>query len=117
MAKYKVALKQGQKTWIEYVEADSVEDILSFYSVVSTAKVIRIEKIVYEDLSGNIPVDDRNYWSLVKVVARRDGFSRQYIFHNVKRNLSGRDLASYMRRYLKVAGGPIEGVITVLWKL
>ncbi len=117
MAKYKVALKQGQKTWIEYVEADSVDDILGFYSLVSTAKVIRIEKIVYEaspDVS--ISVDDRKYWSLVKVIARRDMYSRQYIFHNLKLSMDSLKLAEYMRKYLKVAGGPIEGIITTLWK-
>ena len=116
MAKFKVALKQGQKTWIEYVEADRVEDVLAFYKRVSAAKVVRIEKIVYEEPMGDVPLDDRRYWSLVKVIARRDGFSRQYVFHNLKLSVDGKNLAEAMRNYLKVAGGKIDGVITVLWK-
>jgi hypothetical protein len=114
--KFKVSLKQGQKTWTEYIEADSLKDVLNFYRAVSTAKVVRVEQILYEDNSKEVPLDDRNYFSLVKVIARRDGFSRQYIFHNVKLSLSVKELADLMRQYLKVAGGKIEGVITVLWK-
>jgi len=114
--RFKVALKQGQKTWVEYVEAETLEDVLNFYKAVSTAKVVRVEQILYEDTDKKIPFDDGNYYSLVKVIARREGFSRQYIFHNVRLSISAKDLANLMRSYLKVAGGKIEGVITVLWK-
>jgi len=114
--RFKVALRQGQKTWIEYIEAKSLEDVLNFYKAVSTAKVVRVEQIVYENENENVPLDDRSYWSIVKVIARRDGFSRQYLFHNVKLNIDTEKLAELMRQHLRVAGGKIEGVITVLWK-
>jgi len=114
--KFKVALRQGQKTWVEYVEAKSLEDVLSFYEAVSTAKVVRVEQIVYENENGNVPLDDRQYWSLVKVIARRDGFARQYLFHNLKLSIDAVKLAELMRSHLLVAGGKIEGVITSLWK-
>jgi hypothetical protein len=114
--KFKVALKQGQKTWIEYIEAPSLEAVLSFYNQVSTAKVIRVEQIVYTS-EGNPPLDDGRYYSLVKVIARNGaGQSKQFIFHNVRLFLNQRDLSSLIRRYLKVAGQPVEGVLTVLWK-
>jgi len=113
--KFKITLKQGQKTWVEYAEAGSLQDVLAFYKAVSTAKVIKVEQILYED-NGEVPLDDRKYYSLVKVIARREGFARQYIFHNVKLSISFNELADLMRKYLNVAGGKIEGVITVLWK-
>ena len=114
--RFKVALKQGQKIWVGHIEADSLEDVLSFYKAVSTAKVVRVEQILYEDTDKKVPLDDRNYYSLVKVIARREGFCRQYIFHNVKLSVSFNELANLMRKHLKVAGGKIEGVVNVLWK-
>ncbi len=113
MANFKVVLRLGEKTFTEYVEADSVEDILSFYSQVSEAEVIRIERVVYEKNA----VPQRKYWSLVKVLARSNsGIARQYIFHGVKRSVSERDLVGAMKRFLKVGGKRIDGVITTLWK-
>ncbi len=106
-------MRLGEKTFTEYVEADSVEDILSFYSQVSEAEVIRIEKVVYEK---NV-VPQRKYWSLVKVLAHSNsGIARQYIFHGVKSSVSERDLVGAMKSFLKVGGKRIDGVITTLWK-
>ena len=113
MANFKVSLRLGEKTIVEYVEADSVEDILVFYSQVSEAEVIRIEKVVYEK---NV-VPQRKYWSLVKVLARSNsGIARQYIFHGVKRSVSERELLNAMRRFLRVEGQRIDSVLTTLWK-
>ena len=114
--RYKVTLRLGAKTFVEYVEADSLNDVLSFYRAVSRAKVSKVELVLYEDNSEPPSDDVVNRWNLVKVIARRNGFSRQYIFHAVKRNLGLRELSEAMKRYLKVHNGRIEGILTVLWK-
>jgi hypothetical protein len=113
---FKVTLRQGQKTFVEYVESDNWRDVLEFYKRISTAKVVKIEQIVYKSSDDFVP-DDGNYWSLVKVIARsNNGYARQFVFHNVKLSIDQRDLSELVRQYLKVAGRPIEGLVTVLWK-
>ena len=114
--RYKITLRLGAKTFVEYVEADSLNDVLNFYRAVSRAKVSKVELVVYEDNSEPPPDSISDRWNLVKVIARRNGYSRQYIFHAVKRNLGLRELSEAMRRYLRVHNGRIEGVLTVLWK-
>lgn len=115
MPEFKVTLRQGQKTWVEYVEADTLEDVLSFYKAISTARVVKIEQIVYKGSDEFVP-DDGNYWRMVKVIARRDGVARQYLFHNVRLSITPQKLTELLKQHLKVANGKIEGVVTVLWK-
>jgi len=112
---FKVTLRQGQKTFVEYVEADNWRDVLEFYERVSTAKVVKIEQIVYKS-DGFVP-DNGNYWGMVKFIVRSSsGYSRQYVFHNVKLSHDSRSLSDLVKRYLKVAGKSIDSILVVLWK-
>ena len=115
MPEFKVTLRQGQKTWVEYVEADTWKDALSFYKTVSTARVVKIEQVVYRS-NEEFVLDDGSYWKMAKVIARRDGIARQYLFHNIKLSITPQKLAELLKQYLRVANGKIEGVVTVLWK-
>ena len=116
MPEFKVTLRQGQKTWVEYVEAGSWEDVLAFYKAVTTAKVTKIEQIVYRGNEREFVPDDGRYWRAVKVIVRREGWARQYFFHNVRLSITPQKLSELLRQYLRVANGKIEGIVNVLWK-
>lgn len=116
MSEFKVTLRQGQKTWVEYVEANVWEDVLAFYKAVTTADIVKIEQIVYRNPKREFIPDDGKYWKSVKVIVRRDGFARQYFFHNVRLSITPQKLSELLRQYLRVANGKIEGVVNVLWK-
>ena len=57
MPKYRVQLKQGSKTFVEHIEAKSLQAVLDFFALISTAKVTEVLKIEYEDTTKQ-PVDD-----------------------------------------------------------
>jgi len=117
MPMFRVQLKQGSRTIVNHLEADSWEDILSFYNAVSTMKVTEILEVRYSS-DGKPPIDDFNYKRLFKCIVRNEDthMSRQVILHNIKMSLSSKDVANYIKQYLKIAGKKIDGVLTTLFK-
>ncbi len=118
MPKYKVSLKQGSKTWVEYIETDNLQSLLDFYSQITTAKIKKVEEIVYEDPSNSFIIDDGNYWDYVKVFVRNKSTSKmkQYIFKHIKRNKNEKELASLFKQYLKIDGGKVDAVVSLIIK-
>ena len=114
---FRVQLKQGSRTIVNHIEADTWEDVKSFYDAVSTMKVTEILQVVYQSSDKNIPVDDFNYKKLYKAFISNDSReSRQIIVHNIKKSINEKDIVNYIKKYLKVAGKKVEGVRVSLFK-
>ena len=117
MPMYRVQLKQGSRTIVNHIEADTWQDVLNFFNVVSTMKVSEILEVKYSD-SSQPPIDDFNYKKLFKGIIRNDetSISRQIILHNIKSSLSINDLVGYIKQYLIIRGKRVDGVLTTLFK-
>lgn len=116
MPKYKVQLKQGSRTLVDYIEAKSVADVLAFYSTLSTMKVSEILKIEFED-NTKPSIDDFNYWSLFKgIIANADRMSHQIIIHNIKPNKNEKDIAMACQTHLEVNSLSVKSIMTGLFK-
>ncbi len=118
MPMYRVQLKQGSRTIVNHLEADSWEDILNFYNAVSTMQVSEILEVKYSN-DTKPPIDDFNYKRLFKGIVRNDEehISRQIILHNIKNSIDSKDLANYIKQYLKIRGKKIDGVVTTLFRI
>lgn len=116
MPKYRVQLKQGKRTITEYIEAKNLQALLNFYNTISTMQVSEVLKVEYEDKS-NPPLDDFNYYSIVKVFARNSNRQmRQFIFHNVKPSISETDLINAIKTNLEINGFSVDSTVINLWK-
>ena len=116
MPKYRVQLKQGKRTITEYIEAKDLNSLLAFYNTISTMQVSGVLKVEYENKSLP-PVDDFNYYSIVKVFARNNNRqAKQFIFHNVKPSVSETDLINAIKSNLEINGFSVDSTIINLWK-
>ena len=115
---FRVQLKQGSRTIVNHLEADSWEDILNFYNLVSTMKVSEILEVRYSDKTQP-PVDDFNYNRLFKCFIRNSDkkVSRQIILHNLKPNMTSAKISDYIKKYLKIEGLKVDGVMTTLFTM
>ena len=95
MPKYRVQLKQGQRTIVDHIEAKSVSDCLAFYENLTTMKVTEILKVEYEaPKTSIIPIDDFNYYQIFKGYLHTDTRqSKQVILHNIKLSKREKDIA------------------------
>lgn len=118
MPMYRIQLKQGSRTIVNHLEANSWEDVLAFYEKVSTMKVTEILEVKYQYNGDTLPVDDFNYRKLFKGFIRNEEqrISRQIILHNIKKTVSLKELYQYILQYLKINGFRVDSVQTALFK-
>ena len=116
---YRVQLKQGSRTIVNHLEADSWEDIKAFYEAVSTMRVTEILEVKYQYQGDTIPIDDFNYKKLYKGYIRNSEqrISRQIILHNIKKSISTNDLYPLIKKYLRINGFKVDGIHTNLFKM
>ena len=119
MSVYKVQLKQGSRTLVEYIEASSVSDVQAFYSTVTTMKLTEVLKVEYQASDNSIPIDDFNYNRLYKAFIKdtSTGKSRQVILHHLKKSLNENEIADYIKAYMKIDGVAVDSVYCSLMKL
>ncbi|WP_456400159.1 hypothetical protein [Persephonella sp.] len=116
MPKYRVQLKQGKRTIVEYIESDSVNSVLSFYNSLTTMKVSQILEVKYIDESDP-PVDDFSYFSVVKVICSNDyRQSRQFIFHNVKLTVDENKLSQLLKNHIQINSHKITSVVINMFR-
>lgn len=117
MARYKVTLKQGNKTMVADYEAKSLNDLVMFLDKVSTCKVSCIQEVVFEDNKKNVPIDDFNYFKQYKAHTSNENsrISRQVIVHNVKKTINQNEMADLIIQHLEVNGQKIDGVVCSLF--
>ena len=117
MPKYKVQLKQGKRTLVEYGEFKSVAACQAFYETLTTMKLTEILKVEYED-ETEPPVDDFNYRSLFKgvVANKQTRQSRQVILHNIKLSKNESDIYSACVEYMDLNGSNIDSITATLFK-
>jgi len=115
---FRVQLKQGSRTIVNHLEAGKWEDILAFYEKVSTMQVSEILEVKYRN-DTKPPIDDFNYKRLYKGIIRNEEshISRQIILHNIKQSVNLNELVGYIKKYLKIEGKKIDGVLTNLFRL
>lgn len=117
MPLYKIQLKQGKRTLVEYVEGKSVASLLAFYEFITTMKVTEILEVKYLYEGDVIPVDDFVYDGLFKVFAKTDQrTSKQFIFHNIKKTVNDTELFTKMVECLEVGNLPITSCFSPLRK-
>ncbi|NPA44160.1 MAG: hypothetical protein GXO49_01360 [Chlorobi bacterium] len=114
---YRIQLKQGSRTIVNHLEADTWEDILNFYNSVSTMQVSEILEVKYSN-DSKPPIDDFNYKKLFKALIRNEEshISRQIILHNIKTTVSLKDIYQYIKQYLKINGKKVDGVLVTLFR-
>lgn len=117
MGKYKIQLKQGKRTLVEYGEFKSVEACLAFYQNLSTMQVSEILKVEYEDLS-DAPIDDYNYRSLFKGIIKNTDSrtSQQIILHNIKLTKNENDIYHACMQYMEIKGLKVDAITASLFK-
>ena len=117
MPKYRVQLKQGSKTFVEHIEAKSLQAVLDFFALISTAKVTEVLKVEYEDTTKQ-PVDDMNYYPVCKLMLSNSAnhVSRQVVVHNVKLTKNLTDVINASKQYLEVSGFPVTSSYSSLLK-
>lgn len=118
MPKYKIQLKQGKRTLVEYGEFKSVDACLMFFQTLSTMKVTEILKVEYEDLSEHIPIDDFNYRSLCKLMIKNktSRVTKQVILHNIKMTKNENEIYMAMVENMEIDGLKVDGVTATLFK-
>lgn len=118
MPKYRIQLKQGKRTLVEYGEFKSVDSCLMFYQTLTTMKVTEILKIEYEDITSHIPVDDFNYRSLCKLMIKNNTLriTQQVILHNIKMTKNENEIYMAMLEHMEINGLKVDGVTATLFK-
>ena len=119
MPLFRVKLSQGKRSIVENTEAKSLQHLLDFYSYITTMEVREVLRVEYINPSDVIPIDDFNYDSLFKVMAKSDTLrrSRQFIFHNIKKTRSDQEVFNKMVECLEVSGSHIDSCFAPLRKL
>ncbi|EAJ1232662.1 hypothetical protein YY92_09015 [Campylobacter fetus] len=108
---YKITQKQGSKTITSTLESKSLASCKAFLKAVSTAKVVCIYKVEFEDLSDNIPIDDMNYYKQYKAfVSDNQNFTKQVLVHHVKPSINENEMATYIKANLEINGVSIKGL-------
>jgi len=117
LPKYKIQLKQGSKTYVQYGEFKSVDSCLLFYSTLSTAKVTEILRVEYEN-DTLPPVDDLQYFPIYKGFVRvsETRKSKQIIINHVKLSKNEGDIARLAVECCEVDGVAVDAVVTSLLK-
>lgn len=118
MSKFQVQLKQGRDVKTVTVQAKTFNSVLSFFEAISTMKVFEIRKIEYNAPSDSIPVDDFNYYPVVKTIAHVDDSNENYqmIFNNVKKTINEQELFRLMKEHLEIDGLDIDSIMCTLFK-
>lgn len=118
MANYRVQLKQGSRTVVAHIEANSHTDVLALFEELSTMKVTEISKLVYEN-DTTPPTDDLAYHPIWKGIARNEesGVSKQVIIPHVKLSKNAKEVSEALRRYTKVKGLKVDSTIASLFKI
>lgn len=119
MPNYKVQLKQGSRTIVEYIEATSVASVLEFYNQVTTMKVTEVLRVEYEVPEDSIiPPDDFQYRKIYKALIKdtASNKSRQIILHNIKLTKTEVDLAAIIKTIVKIEGAGVDSVYCSLMK-
>ena len=119
MPKYKIQLKQGSRTVVEYIETSSVASALAFYENFCTMKVTEISKVEYQASDTSIPIDDFNYQKLYKAMIKDTSTnkSRQVVFHNLKMSKNENTMASLIMNTLEIDGASVDSVYCSLLKM
>lgn len=117
MSKYKIQLKQGKRTLVDYGEFKSVSHVLEHYRTLTTMKVSEISKVEFEDESTP-PVDDFNYFSLFKGIIKNKESrkAKQVIFHNIKTNKGEDDIYNSCKQNMEIDGLNVDEIIATLFK-
>jgi hypothetical protein len=117
MPKYKIQLKQGKRTLVDYGEFKSVASVLAHYEAISTMKVTEILRVEYES-DSNIPIDDFNYQSLFKGIIKNNDSrkSKQVIFHNIKNSIGENDIYNSCKQNMEIDSLRVDEITATLFK-
>lgn len=117
MPKYRVQLKQGSRTIVNHIEAKSVPAVLAFFNYLSTMQVTEILKVEYTN-DHIQPVDDMQYFPLVKFMARNENTRKtmQVVLHNIKLTRDSKEIDMAIREHLEIDGLKIDSTYTGLFK-
>lgn len=117
MPRYRIQLKQGKRTLVEYGEFKSLSSLLAHYETISTMKVTEVLKIEYEN-DSSIPADDFAYHSIFKAMIKNENarISQQVIFHNIKLNKSEVDIYNSIKANMEIDNLTVDSIYCTLFK-
>lgn len=117
MPRYKIQLKQGKRTLVEYGEYKSVSHVLQHFQNISTMKVTEILKVEYES-DGVIPSDDFQYFSIFKGMIKNDDSrkSQQVIFHNIKLSVTEQTIYNSIKQNMEIDSLNVDSIYCSLFK-
>ena len=118
MPLYRVQLKQGSRTIVNHIEANSVQNVLNFFNKVSTMKVSEILEVKYQDKTTP-PIDDFNYKKLFKGFIRNEdaGISKQIVLQNIKHSVNEKEIYEACKKFLEINSQKVSGVYCSLFKM
>lgn len=116
MPKYRVQLKQGSRTIVNHIEANSVAACLSFFESLTTMKVTEILKVEYEN-DTMPPPDDFAYFPVFKgIMHTNTRLAKQIIINNVKIGKNEQEIAIACKTFLEIEGANVDSLYNALFK-
>ncbi|ADR34003.1 hypothetical protein Sulku_1340 [Sulfuricurvum kujiense DSM 16994] len=119
VAKVRIQLKQGGRTYVERGEFKSLAAVLDFYNSLSTAQVTEVWGFSSPYTDTTIPpVDDMAYFPMVKLIARNEESqkSMQVVVRNVKLTKDSTDIALKIKECMEIDGLNIDATIATVFK-
>jgi hypothetical protein len=115
MPLFKVHLQEGSKRDTKDFRANSYQDILGFFSKVSTMQVVKISQIVYESLSDNRADTPSNYDSMCRafISNKENNLSSQIFIPHIRATLTEDDLIDAIKKHLLVKDSSVTSVTAI----
>lgn len=118
MPQFRIQLKQGSRTYVERGEFKSLQHVLNFYNTLTTCQVSEIwGGAGYKD-NTIPPIDDMNYYVMVKQLARNEESKKsvQVVVRNVKLTINAQEVAAKIKECMEIDGLAIDTTIATLFK-
>ncbi len=111
--RFKVSIKEGSKTYIEYVETKNLQDCISFLNIISSAEITKIVEFKKFKTSKNIDDPNATHPYVRFTVINKNGEGKPIHLYNV---IQGKldEIANHLFENMLVNDKPIERVINTL---
>ncbi len=119
MALFYISLHQGRTDNI-YLEMDNKNDVISFLSSISTAKIVNIKKVVYSKnfligtTNGALAPINKSYDKQLRVMVKTLNYVGLLDFRFPIKDISLKYLETNIKKYLTFNNEKIESILNVI---
>lgn len=111
MPNYKVKLKSGSRSVIDYIEAKSTQDVISFFKNVTSMSLVEIVETVKLNVNFSKIDNPSTYWNYLKVKCENiDKEYKYFEFYSVKKSLSTNSIYSVIFNNFTVNSKAIKSI-------